>query len=145
MDKSFSVRLITPQAKLLEQDASSATLPAWDGLMGVLPNRAPIVVKLGTGELTVRGAGAGGGARSFALSEGFAQMVGNRLTILANNAVPAEQIVEADAQAELNTIASKSSTGSGPDADAQRARIKGQRQFAELKLRLARSRRSGAI
>ena len=51
---SFQCRLITPTAKVLDEAVVYASVPAWDGLMGVLPNRAPIVAKLGLGELRLQ-------------------------------------------------------------------------------------------
>jgi hypothetical protein len=47
--KTFRCRLITPAAQLLDAPVTYASIPAWDGLFGVLVNRAPIVAKLGVG------------------------------------------------------------------------------------------------
>ena len=86
--KSFQFRLITPQGKLLDTQALSVNLPAHDGQLGVLPDRAAMVVKLGTGTLSVRAADDKPGSlgRSFALDGGFAQMVSNKLTVLSTRA-----------------------------------------------------------
>lgn len=82
-DKTFQCRLVTPQGKLLDAQASYANVPAHDGYIGFQANRAPIVFKLGKGELTVDAAG---GAKTFKIAEGFGQMVENRLTILTTKA-----------------------------------------------------------
>lgn len=89
--KTFAFRLITPQGKLLETKAVSAVLPAHDGELGVLPDRAAMVIKLGRGSLRVqtadeRGTPGGGGTKQFTLQEGFAQMVNNKLTVLSTKA-----------------------------------------------------------
>ncbi|MBX3353217.1 MAG: ATP synthase F1 subunit epsilon [Phycisphaeraceae bacterium] len=99
MAKAFRCRVITPEARLLDEEVSAVNVPMWDGQMGFLNQRAPIVGKLGTGELRLDFTG--GGERTYFLDGGFAQMVDNRLTILANEAVPAEQINETEAKAEL--------------------------------------------
>ncbi|MCA9278421.1 MAG: ATP synthase F1 subunit epsilon [Phycisphaeraceae bacterium] len=145
MDKAFSIRLITPQDKLLEQEASSVVLPAWDGQIGVLPNRAPMVVKLGTGEMKVHGAGQHGGDRTFVVEDGFAQMVGNKLTVLANMAVAAETITETDAMAELDAANARTVPADAANRTDALARITKAKRLAELKLRVAQSRRGRGI
>ncbi len=107
MATSFRCRLITPEAQVLDEQAVSAVIPAWDGQLGVLPHRAAMVTELGTGELKIEFADKGaarGGHRTFFVADGFAQMLNNSLTILAANAIGAEKLSEADAQAELNSL-----------------------------------------
>lgn len=145
MDTAFSIRLITPQDKLLEQEAASAVIPAWDGQMGVLPNRAPMVVKLGTGELKVQSPGAKGGDRSFIVEDGFAQMVGNKLTVLASMAVAAETITETDAKAELDEANARTVPADATNRADALARIAKAKRLAELKLRVAQARRGRGI
>jgi len=99
-DKSFRCRLITPESRVFDEHATYVSIPLHDGMSGILPNRAPFVAKLGLGELKITFE-KGGGSRSFLLEDGFGQMVGDSLTILAQRAVPAEEIVVADAKAEL--------------------------------------------
>ncbi len=126
--KTFQFRLITPQGKLMDGQAVSAVIPAHDGQLGVLPDRAAMVVKLGMGELTVRSADdktGAGGSRAFMIEEGFAQMVNNKLTVLTPRAAGVETLVESEAQSELH----KAEAG-GTQRDKDRARVK---------VRLARS------
>lgn len=99
MAKAFRCRVITPEARLLDEEVTSAIVPLHDGQMGFLADRAPIVGRLGLGELRLQFTT--GGARSYVVDDGFVQMVGNRLTILAGKADPAESISEQDAAAEL--------------------------------------------
>ncbi len=135
--KSFQFRLITPAGKLIDAAATSATLPAHDGLIGILANRAPIVVKLGIGELKVDIAGdkdGHGGTRAFMVEDGFAQMADNKLTVLAARATSIETLSETDAQAELAAAEARKPADS---ADAQR--ITRDKSRARIKLRLARS------
>jgi F-type H+-transporting ATPase subunit epsilon len=139
--KTFRCRLITPVAKILEEDVTYASVPGWDGLFGVLPSRAPIVAKLGVGELRLDfpdREGARGGSRSFLVEDGFVQMVNNRLTILAARAVPTEAIDAGAAQSELQEIESRSIPESGPTRTAAHERREKDRAFARAKLRLAR-------
>jgi F-type H+-transporting ATPase subunit epsilon len=75
---------VTPEKAVYEADATYANLPAFDGQMGVLANRAAVVVQLGSGTLAVQQAD--GKLRRFAISGGFAQMNKNRLTLLSEKA-----------------------------------------------------------
>ncbi len=129
--KTFRCRIVTPTARLLDEDVVAASIPAWDGSMGFLVDRAPILTRLGVGELTLdfpaQGAGAGG-SRSYVVAGGFAQMVDNRLTILAETAIPTESIVTSEAESELRSLESKS----GPEVDAKR-------NLARAKIAAARS------
>ncbi len=139
--KTFQFRLITPQGKLLDTKASYASLPAHDGLMGILPDRAAMVVKLGIGELSVNCEGdkGAGGDRAFVVEEGFAQMVNNRLTILTSRATAAENLTESEAGAEL-AEANARKPGTSDAAKVQR-----DRQVAQAKVRTARSRAGKGI
>jgi F-type H+-transporting ATPase subunit epsilon len=135
---SFRCRLITPEAQVLNDEAVQAIIPCWDGLLGVLPNRAPMVMQLGTGELRVDFAdqsGARGGTRSFFVDDGFVQMLDNMLTILAARAVGAEKLSESEAQAELASLnARKTEDLSGEELD----RLNKDRARAEAKLQAAK-------
>jgi F-type H+-transporting ATPase subunit epsilon len=84
MTGTFRVAVVTPEREVLATDAKFVALPAYDGEMGVLPGRAPLLVQLGSGILRVREAG--GGERSLFVSGGFAQMVEDRLTVLTEEA-----------------------------------------------------------
>jgi F-type H+-transporting ATPase subunit epsilon len=138
--KTFQCRLITPEAKVLDAPASAAIVPLWDGQMGFLPSRAPIVAKLGLGEMRLDFPDTEkerGGSRSFVVDGGFTHMVNNTLTILATKAIPTETIIESEAQAELAEAEARR-TDTETDA-AKRAAIQHDRQRAQVKLRAARS------
>lgn len=145
-ESTFQCKLITPEAKVLDEPVTYASVPAWDGLFGVLPNRAPIVAKLGLGELRLDfpgASGARGGSRSFLVEDGFVQMVNNRLTILAAKAIPTESITASDAKAELAEADARTVPEGTPDAKATKERLARDRRRAQLKVRLAG--RSGGI
>lgn len=142
---SFQCVLITPTAKVLDEAVTYASIPAWDGLFGVLPNRAPIVAKLGLGELRLQFADTGkaaGGSRSFLVEDGFVQMVNNRLTVLAARAIPTETISLGDARGELAAAESKSVPENAPDRRSASERLSRDRERARVKVRLASGQRS---
>jgi len=128
--KTCRCRIVTPTARIMDEDVVAASIPAWDGSMGFMVDRAPILTRLGVGELTLDfpAQGSGGGSRSYVVAGGFAQMVDNRLTILAENAIPTETIAVSEVEAELRSLENQP----GPAADAKRA-------LARAKIAAARS------
>lgn len=127
---AFRCRLITPEAQVLDESAVSAVVPCWDGLLGVLPNRAAMVMQLGTGELKIDFTdSAKGSSRSFFVDDGFVQMLDNTLTVLAASAVAAEKLNESECLAELNAINARRTDGLSAsdlnDLHKQRARAEG--------------------
>lgn len=95
---SFKCVIVTPEAQALDAQVSQVILPAFDGQLGILTGRSPLLAKLGLGALRLDVVG--GGRQSFFVEGGVAQMKGNTLTVLTNEAVPAAEIDPATARAE---------------------------------------------
>lgn len=146
-DKTFQCRLVTPTQQLLSEAVTYASIPAWDGLFGVLPGRAPILAKLGTGELTVEfpGSGGKGGRRSYAIDGGFVQMSGNVLSILAERAVPSEQLTEGEVETEVRTAEAASLPADAKDKRVAQDRLTRERNWARTRLRVARAAKGKGI
>lgn len=81
--ETFQCSVITPERAALECDATFVAFPAHDGEMGVLVNRAPLLCKLGIGVLRVETADE---QQTMFIDGGFAQVLGNRLSILTQHA-----------------------------------------------------------
>ena len=94
---AFQCTLVTPEQQVLDEQVTQAIVPAHDGQVGILTDRAPLLVKLGVGELRLDVAG--GQRRSFLIDGGVAQMKDNRLTILTDDAIPASEINAEEARA----------------------------------------------
>ncbi len=140
MANAFECRVITPEARLLDEECVSVVAPMHDGQMGILPGRAPIVGRLGLGELKLTFVK--GGSRSYLVDDGFVQMAGNRLTVLASRAIPAETLSESEAQAELAEAQARAPKDA---TDAERVRKDRDRARAKLMLARAFSGRGGGI
>jgi F-type H+-transporting ATPase subunit epsilon len=91
--------VITPEQSVLDADATAVVMPAHDGQVGILHNRAPLLTELGTGVLRVDTTDQG--PRQFFVDGGFAQVLNNEVTILTERAAAAENISAADAQKAL--------------------------------------------
>ncbi len=109
MATSFQCTLVTPERQLVDQQIKYASVPAWDGLLGVEPQRAPLMIKLGAGALRLDDES--GQSQTYFVSGGFAQMKDNKLSLVADAALPADQIDKAAAQAELNAALEENAVG----------------------------------
>jgi len=90
--------VVTPECEVLQTEADFVVVPAHDGQIGILPGRAPLICKLGIGTLRVRFDDRG--VRLF-VERGFAEVLNNQVTVLTEQAVPAEQIDSSQVQSQL--------------------------------------------
>lgn len=90
------VRLVTPERTLFEADASAVELPSKSGYMEVLYGHAPLMAELGAGDVTIHESAASdpnaGQAVRYNVSWGFVEVLPNRVTILASDALKPEEI-----------------------------------------------------
>jgi F-type H+-transporting ATPase subunit epsilon len=126
----FRCVIVTPEQQVLDESLTQAILPAHDGLIGVLTDRAPLLVKLGQGPLRVDLAG--GQSQHFYVEGGVAQMKDNRLTILTNEATPSSEIDAEAARAEYAEAVARRITDqhSFDDREKQLARARAKQQLA---------------
>jgi F-type H+-transporting ATPase subunit epsilon len=97
------VRLVTPERTLFEQAADTVELPSKTGYFEVLYGHAPLVAELGAGDVIIRGAAAGeSGEARYNVSWGFAEVLGDRVTILASDALKPEEIDRDRAEQQLD-------------------------------------------
>jgi F-type H+-transporting ATPase subunit epsilon len=124
----FHLSIITPERAVLETDASFVAFPAWDGEVGILHGRAPLLFKLGVGKLRAE---TPEGEQIFYVDGGFAQMVEERLTILTQQAKRPQEIDRAAAERAL----AQARETPAPNADAVAARQRAvERARAQLRL-----------
>lgn len=110
--------LVTPETTLLDLMVRSIRFPLFDGQIGVLPGRAPLVGRLGLGELIYSGAI---GEGSYFIDGGFAQIKGQVVTILTNKAVAVDKINSEAAAQELTAANALKPTSPEGFADKQHA------------------------
>lgn len=98
--EKFALRclVITPDRRALDERADSVILPAHDGLIGVLKDRAPLVCELGIGLLTISGPNR---RHRLFVDQGFLEVLRNEVTVLTQKALTPEQIDRAQASREL--------------------------------------------
>lgn len=109
---SLQLVLVTPETTLLDIPATSLQFPLFDGQIGVLPGRAPLVGRLGYGVLTVKTPD--GETETCFIEGGFAQVKAGVVTLLTDRAQPIDEI---DRQAAKDLLAEASSRVPVNDAE----------------------------
>jgi F-type H+-transporting ATPase subunit epsilon len=116
-------------------------MPGAEGELGILPGHAPLMTELGIGELTYRGAGANPSG-VLAIIQGFAEVLGDRVTVLAETAERAAEIDLARAEA-AKARAEQHLATTDPNIDWDRAFIALQR--AVIRIQVARKYRGSPV
>jgi F-type H+-transporting ATPase subunit epsilon len=88
---SIELVIVTPERQLLRESVTEAVLPGADGELGILPGHAPLITELGIGELRCRITGSKDEVH-LAIIRGFAEVLQERVTVLAETAELAEEI-----------------------------------------------------
>jgi len=97
----LQVRLVTPDKVLVDEDADAVELPSKSGYMEVLYGHAPLLAELGVGEVRLHGGSAG--EQTYFVVWGFVEVLPDRVTILAQNAIKPEEIDTGEAQKQLES------------------------------------------
>jgi F-type H+-transporting ATPase subunit epsilon len=130
---AFKCVLVTPEQQVLDEQITQAIVPAHDGLLGILTDRAPLLAKLGMGPLRIDLAN--NQKRYFFIDGGVAQMKDNKLTILTNEATPANEIDAEAARAEYNEAQARRATDekTATDRERQMQRARAKQQLVQQK------------
>ena len=92
---TLKLEIVTPEAKVYSEDVDMVTLPGVEGEMGIYPQHVPLMTQLAAGEVTAR---KGGQDYFLAVGDGFVEVTGERVSILTDMAIKAENIDEAKAE-----------------------------------------------
>ena len=95
MAATLKLEIVTPEAKTYSEDVEMVTLPGVEGEMGIYPMHVPLMAQIAAGELAVRKDG-----RDYflAIGEGFVEITADKVAIMTDMAIRAEQIDEAKAE-----------------------------------------------
>jgi F-type H+-transporting ATPase subunit epsilon len=126
---AFQCVIVTPDQQAFDERITQAIVPAHDGQIGILTDRAPLLVKLGIGALQLDVAS--GQRRTLFIDGGIAQMKDNRLTIVTNEAIDPAEIDAETARAEYAEANAQVATDEKSQADRQR-RLQRARVMQEL-------------
>jgi F-type H+-transporting ATPase subunit epsilon len=94
MAYTLQLEIVTPEAKAFSGTVEMVTLAGVEGEMGIMPGHMPVMTQLVAGELTVR---QNGQNLFIAVGEGFVQITGDKVSVLTDMAIKADDIDEAKA------------------------------------------------
>jgi F-type H+-transporting ATPase subunit epsilon len=135
MAEQLQLRVVTPAEAVVDEMVEEVTGPGTVGEFGVLPNHAAFLSTLEIGELCYKGTA---GVKRLAVRGGFAEVVDNVMTVLADTVVAAEKIDTAAAQSELTAATEK--LASLDPLEPAYATTDADRRWAETRLELAKAR-----
>jgi F-type H+-transporting ATPase subunit epsilon len=92
MADTFQLEIVTPEKKVVETAAEEVQIPGKNGYLGILPGHAPLITELSVGEITFR---ENSTEQKLAVAWGFAEVLPNKVTILAETA---ERLSEIDVE-----------------------------------------------
>lgn len=131
MADSIQLVVVTPERQTLKEAVLEVTLPGADGYLGVLPGHAPLITELGIGELTFRRPG--GETELLAVIRGFAEVLPDRVSVLAETAEFAADIDLSRAEAALKRAQERIARG-GDNIDWDRATLALQRALVRIQV-----------
>jgi F-type H+-transporting ATPase subunit epsilon len=143
LPEAIELTIVTPERQLLRASVVEVTLPGADGCLGILPGHAPLITELGVGELAYRGAGETSPSPVvLAVVRGFAEVLQDRVSVLAETAERAEEIDLARAEAALKRAEKRLASGDA-SVDWDRASVALQR--ALIRIGVARKYRGSPV
>jgi F-type H+-transporting ATPase subunit epsilon len=120
--------IVTPERAVLDQSADFVALPLYDGELGVLPGRAPLIGRLGIGELRLT---VGPEVKRYYIDGGFVQVRDDVVSLLTTRAVEADKLNKDAAESALEEAKKPA-----PTPKAQEEALKAQER-ARAQIRIA--------
>ena len=139
--EAIQLVIVTPQRQLLRENVAEVQLPGANGYLGVLPGHAPLITELGIGELSYHDL-SGKESAQMAILSGFAEVLPDRVTVLAETAELAQEIDVARAEAARARAERRLASGD-TNIDWDRASVSLQR--ALIRIQVARKRRGASV
>jgi F-type H+-transporting ATPase subunit epsilon len=141
LPEAIELIVVTPERQLLQETVVEVTIPGLDGALGILPGHAPLISELGIGELSYHTT-TSSQPILLAVLRGFAEVLPDRVTLLAETAERAEEIDLARAEA-AKARAEQRLASNDTNIDWDRATIALQR--AVIRIQIARKYRGAPV
>jgi F-type H+-transporting ATPase subunit epsilon len=135
MADTFHLEIVTPERRVVSDVAQEMQLPGKNGYLGILPGHAPLITELAVGEISYRNVEV---SNHLAVAWGFAEVLPDKVTILAETAERAEEIDVERAQKARDRAESRLKSAD-PDTDFQRARVALERALVRLQVAAKRT------
>ena len=131
MPDTFQFEIVTPEKLVVRDVAEEMQIPGKNGYLGILPGHAPLITELAVGEISYRN---NGYTYHLSLAWGFAEVLPDKVTILAETAERAEEIDMKRAEQAKQRAEQRLKSGD-PETDFERAKVALER--AETRLQVA--------
>jgi F-type H+-transporting ATPase subunit epsilon len=132
MADQLELEIVTPERLVVQDRADEVQIPGKNGYLGVLPGHAPLITELAVGEITYRKDGV---TERLSVAWGFAEVLPEKVTILAETAERADEIDVARAEQARQKAEHELASGN-PELDYPRVLTALQR--AETRLQVAK-------
>jgi F-type H+-transporting ATPase subunit epsilon len=130
MADTFQFEIVTPEKMVVRDVAEEMQIPGKNGYLGILPGHAPLITELGVGEISYK---INGYSHRFAVAWGFAEVLPDKVTILAETAERADEIDVKRAQ-DAKDRAEQRLKSADPNTDFSRAQVALERAEARLQV-----------
>jgi F-type H+-transporting ATPase subunit epsilon len=121
--------IVTPDRLVAHDAVTAVTIPGKNGYLGILPGHAPLLTELAPGALAYT---SGGAVHTLAVDWGFAEVLGDRVIVLAQTCEAAEAIDVERAEKAKNRAEDRLKRFNDPEVDMERARQALARAMARL-------------
>ncbi len=124
----IDLQIVTPERRIVQDQVDEVEIPGSEGYFGVLPGHTPLLAALAVGELWYR---KGQEKLYLSIASGFAEVLPDRVTILARIAERAEEISVERAEASKKRAEERLAKAVS-DIDYERARLALMKSIARL-------------
>ena len=136
LPENIELEVVTPERHVLSDSVQSLEIPGKDGYLGILPGHAPLITELGIGILTYH---KGAEVRYLTVIHGYAEVLPDRVIVLAELSERAEEIDLARVRSALERAQAELAKAGSPDVDWRVASLALQR--ATIRMQAASARR----
>jgi len=131
MADTFELEIVTPEKMVVRATAEEMQIPGKQGFLGILPGHAPLITELAVGEITYR---SNGEKHSLAVAWGFAEVLPDKVTILAETCEQPAEIDTKRAQEAKQRAEQRLKSG---NTDVDYGRAKDALERAQTRLEVA--------
>jgi F-type H+-transporting ATPase subunit epsilon len=117
MADSFQLEIVTPEKLVVKDRAEEMQIPGKSGYLGILPGHAPLITELSVGQISYRN---GGETHYLCVAWGFAEVLPDKVTVLAETA-EREEDVDCERAQKAKDRAQKRLASGDPEVDVPRA------------------------
>jgi F-type H+-transporting ATPase subunit epsilon len=129
LPETIELEIVTPERHVLHETVQSVEMPGQEGYLGILPGHAPLITELGVGILTYH---KGVETRYLTVIHGYAEVLPDRVIVLAELSERAEEIDVARARTSLERAQAEVARSGAADVDWQHAAFALERAMIRL-------------